>query len=94
MVHQVSELKDINYEELSRKDDNNTNRAWIRKAFGVETMKELWQNIFEYAEDTISYETAFEKYSKTVAGIEEHSHKVTKLEIEKRNSNPSNLNDS
>ena len=72
-IHPVSELKGIDLEELSRKDDNNGNKAWIRKAFGVEIMKELWQIIFEYAEDKISYETAFEKYSKAVAGIEEET---------------------
>lgn len=69
IIHTVDELDGITLEELARPDDTQKNREWIRKAFGVETMCDLWRAIFAYSEGKISYPTAWKKDEQIMRGL-------------------------
>ena len=57
-VHKVSELNGITFEELTRNDNVVAGRELVRKSFGVDAMRDMWTNIFNYAEGKIDYRTA------------------------------------
>ena len=70
IIHTVDELDGISLEELARPDDTQKNREWIRMAFGVETMRDLWRTIFAYSEGKISHSTAWKKDEEIMRGLD------------------------